>query len=76
MSILSVGLISNLWLWLGIGAAVVLQLVVVYTPFGRLLFGTEPLSVLDWLLIVAVSSLILIVDEVLKRLKVHGTLAT
>ena len=76
VSILSVGLMSNLWLWLGIGAAIVLQLLVVYTPFGQLLFGTEPLGALDWLLIVAVSSLILIVDEVLKRLKVHGTLAT
>ncbi len=76
VSILSVGLMSNLWLWLGIGAAIVLQLLVVYTPFGQLLFGTEPLGALDWLLIVAVSSLILIVDEILKRLKVHGTLAT
>ena len=75
MSILSVGLLGNLWLWLGIGVAVVLQLLVVYAPFGRLLFGTEPLTALDWLLILAVSSSILIVDEILKRLKVHETLA-
>ncbi len=74
VSILSVGLLSNLWLWLGIGVAVILQFLVVYTPFGNLLFGTEPLVALDWLLIVGVSSLILIIDEILKRLKVHGKL--
>ncbi len=75
VSILSVGLLGNLWLWLGIGVAVVLQLLVVYAPFGHLLFGTEPLTTLDWLLILVVSSSILIVDEILKRFKVHGTLA-
>jgi P-type Ca2+ transporter type 2C len=75
VSILSVGLLGNAWLWMGIGVAIVLQLLVVYMPMGHLLFGTEPLTALDWLLILVVSSSILIVDEILKRLKVHGTLA-
>ena len=75
MSVRSGGLLGNLRLCLGIGGAVVLQLPVVYAPFGHLLFGTEPLTARDWLLILVVSSSILIVDEILKRLKVHGTFA-
>ena len=72
-SVFSVGLLSNRWLLLGLGAAVALQVAVVQTPLGALLFKTEPLAVLDWLWIVLVSSSIWIADEILKYLGVHGS---
>jgi len=72
-SVFSVGLLSNRWLLLGLGAAVALQVAVVQTPLGALLFKTEPLAALDWLWIVLVSSSIWIADEILKYLGVHGS---
>jgi len=71
-SIFKIGVFSNRWLLWGIGAAVLLQVATIHTPWGRMLFGTTPLSPMDWLLIVLVSSSIWIVDEILKRLGVHG----
>jgi Ca2+-transporting ATPase len=71
-SVFSIGLLSNRWLLVGLGTAVVLQVAVVQTPLGTLLFGTEPLAAMDWLRIVLVSSSIWIADEILKRLGVHG----
>ncbi len=71
-SVFSIGPLGNRWLLLGLSAAVALQVAVVQTPVGTWLFRTEPLAALDWLWIVLVSSSIWIVDEILKRLGVHG----
>lgn len=71
-SVFSIGILSNRWLLLGLGAAIAVQVLVVQTPLGGWLFGTEPLAALDWLWIVLVSSSIWIADEILKRLGVHG----
>ncbi|QAA76092.1 MAG: hypothetical protein BIP78_0326 [Candidatus Bipolaricaulis sibiricus] len=72
LSVFSLGLFSNRALWVGIGIAVALQLLVVYTPLGHMLFGTVSLTASDWLKILAVGGSILVVDEVLKALGVHG----
>ncbi len=72
MSVLSVGLFSNPWLWFGICLAAVLQVLAVHTGFGQSVFKTVPLTLSDWGAILAVSSSILIVDEILKALGVHG----
>ena len=72
VSVFSVGLFSNLWLWAGIVTAIALQVLVVQTPFGRALFGVEALTLVDWLLITLVASSILIADEILKYFGVHG----
>ena len=71
-SLFAIGLFSNRWLLVGIGAAVTLQVVAIHTAFGRLIFGTTPLSWQDWVLIVLVTSSIWIVDEVMKKLRVYG----
>jgi P-type Ca2+ transporter type 2C len=72
VSIFSVGLFSNPWLWFGIGLAAVLQVLAVHTVFGQSVFKTVPLSLADWAAVLAVSSSILLVDEILKALGVHG----
>ncbi len=42
-------LFTNRWLWTSLGVSVLLQIVVVYAPFLQRAFGTESLSVRDWL---------------------------
>ena len=42
------GLTSNRWLVLAVGVAIVLQLLVLYTPTGQLLFDVEPLALEHW----------------------------
>ncbi len=71
-SVFSIGVFSNRPLLLGVGASILLQLAVIYTPVGQKFFGTTGLSGMDWLLIVAVSSSIWVADEILKRLGVYG----
>lgn len=72
ISVFSAGLFSNPWLWFGIGLAVVLQVLAVHTPFGQSVFKTVPLTLPSWAAIIAVSSSILVVDEILKAMGVHG----
>ncbi len=72
-SIFSIGVFSNRYLLLGVGAAILLQIGVIHTPVGQILFGTTGISWADWLLIAMVSSTIWIADEILKILNVYGS---
>jgi Ca2+-transporting ATPase len=54
-----VRLFTNRWLWAAIGTSLLLQVVVVYTPFLQRAFGTVDLSGLDWLFCTAVASSVL-----------------
>ncbi len=74
VSVFSVGFFTNKWLWVGIISAIILQVLTVHTEIGRTVFRTEVLNFSDWLLVSAVGSSILIIDEILKRLHVHGRL--
>jgi len=65
-SVLSLGLLSNRWLLLGVGVAILLQIGAVQSPIGQLLFGTVDLTAADWLLIALVSSSIWVADELYK----------
>jgi P-type Ca2+ transporter type 2C len=71
-SLFSVGIFSNIWLLLGVGIAITLQLAAVEHPIGQMLFGTTGLSLGDWLLVVLVSSSIWVADEVFKLLGLYG----
>ena len=51
------GLFSNTWLVIAVGVAVTLQLLVLYTPTGQLLFDVEPLGVVHWVQI-AIAALV------------------
>ncbi|MFO7638065.1 MAG: HAD-IC family P-type ATPase [bacterium] len=57
---------GNRALLLGVGIAVVLQVLVIHTPVGPMVFGTVPLSAGDWLRVLALSSSVLVVDEIRK----------
>ncbi|WP_437281398.1 HAD-IC family P-type ATPase [Sorangium sp. So ce375] len=47
-SMLKIGLFSNPWIYVGIGALLALQLGFVYAPFMHTLFGSAPLSLDAW----------------------------
>lgn len=57
---------ANRYLGISLGAAVLLQLAVVYLPFLQRVFHTVPLSISEWLIIIAISFSIVFVEEIRK----------
>ena len=57
---------SNGWIWAAVAISVVLQILVIYVPFLQAAFGTSPLGVEDWLVCLAVSTLVLWPIEIWK----------
>jgi Ca2+-transporting ATPase len=62
------GLFTNRWLWLAIALSVVLQILVVHTPFLQRAFGTISLSPGDWIFCATVASSVLWLREISKWL--------
>jgi Ca2+-transporting ATPase len=56
----------NYWLLIAVAGTLILQIIIVHTPFLQPLFRTTALSLREWLTIVAVSSSILIIGEAVK----------
>lgn len=65
-SIFQVGLFTNKFVLAGLGAAVSLQILAVHASFMQKLFFTVPLSLSEWVLVVAVASTALWADELRK----------
>ena len=63
-----VKLFTNGWLWAAVLLSVLLQFLVVYTPFLQQAFGTVPLGEGDWLFCIAVGSSVLWLREISKLL--------
>ena len=61
-------LFANHWLWAAIGLSLLLQLVVVNVGFLNVAFGTVPLTLDQWLVCVAMGSLVLWLSELRKLL--------
>jgi len=61
-----VNLFRNHWLWIAVGASLVLQVAVIYLPFMQQAFSTTPLNAMDWLLCVGVASSVLWLRELSK----------
>jgi magnesium-transporting ATPase (P-type) len=47
-SVLSVGILSNSWIWVGLAMTVALQAAFTYLPFMNSVFGSAPLAAADW----------------------------
>lgn len=75
-SIFTIGLFSNRWLFLGISAAIVLQILAVHTAVGQTIFGTVSLTVTEWGLSLITASSILWIDELFKLFHLHGKEST
>lgn len=67
-SLLRIGVLSNKWLILCVIASLMLMLVAIQTPFAERIFGTEPLTALDWAIALATSTTVFIAVEVWKAL--------
>ncbi|MCX5711435.1 MAG: calcium-transporting P-type ATPase, PMR1-type [Candidatus Omnitrophica bacterium] len=67
VSLFKLGILSNKKLIAATGISFILQMVVVYTPFLQRVFKTEPLGLLDWFLVIAISSFPLWAMEIVKR---------
>jgi Ca2+-transporting ATPase len=61
-----VHLFTNVWLWGALGISLLLQVVVIYTPFLQRAFGTVSVSPQDWLFCVAIASSVLWLREISK----------
>ena len=68
-SMFQLGLFSNLWIWGGIAAMTVAQLLFTYSPLMNQLFHTAPIGLMDWLHILAVGVIIYLVIGVEKTLR-------
>jgi magnesium-transporting ATPase (P-type) len=61
LSIFSLGLFSNIWVWGGIFFMIMAQLAFTYLPIMNQLFHTAPIGLNDWLHIITVGLIIHIV---------------
>ncbi len=59
---------SNKYIFFAIGASLVLTILAIYTNIGQKIFNTVPLSAFEWLIIILISSLVILVNEVIKAL--------
>jgi len=69
-SVLSVGLFSNKWIWVGIGVTVGLQALFTYAPFMQALFDSRGLSLHQLLVCAGIGVTVLVVLELLPVLVV------
>ncbi len=65
-SLFKLGLLSNRLLLGAIGLAILLQVMVIYTPPFQKLFYTVPLGLEDWAVIILIASSLLVVEELRK----------
>lgn len=65
-SIFSIGFFTNRLIFGGILVELLLQLFIVYQPFGNKIFGTAPLSLDVWLILIPFSIGLLVAEEVRK----------
>jgi len=70
-SMFRLGLFSNPWIWGGIAAMTVVQLLFTYSPLMNRLFHTAPISIMDWVHILAVGLVIYLVIGAEKTLRRH-----
>jgi P-type Ca2+ transporter type 2C len=59
-------LFVNPWLWGAVALSALLQVAVVNVPFLNLAFGTTPLTLDQWLICLAMASLVLVYSELRK----------
>lgn len=75
-SIFSIGVFTNMWIWVGIAAMATAQLLITYSPIMNQLFHTAPISLMDWARILAVGVFIYLVIGAEKWLRQRREMAT
>ncbi len=57
---------GNAYVFIAIGALIILQLIFTYAPFMNTLFGTSPIAGVNWIYVVAAGLIVLVVVEIEK----------
>jgi sodium/potassium-transporting ATPase subunit alpha len=65
-SLFSIDFFSNRLIFAGIAVELLLQLFIVYHPFGNKIFSTAPLSTSTWLVLIPFAALLIIAEEMRK----------
>jgi sodium/potassium-transporting ATPase subunit alpha len=65
-STFSFGLLENPWILWGVGFELLLLLGIIYTPWGRAIFGSAPIPGRVWLFIVSFMVGMLAIEEIRK----------
>jgi len=65
-SVLSLGLFTNRFIFIGIGFELCLQLFIVYHPYGNRIFSTHPISLATWLALLPFALLLFFAEEARK----------
>ncbi|NMB61375.1 MAG: HAD-IC family P-type ATPase [Chloroflexi bacterium] len=68
-SVFKLGLFTNKYLNVAIPTSIVLLLATVYLPFMQRIMQTMPLHLNDWVMIIALSGTVLVVEEIRKALR-------
>lgn len=68
-SVFKLGLFTNKYLNVAIPTSIVLLLATVYLPFMQRIMPTMPLHLNDWVMIIALSGTVLVVEEIRKALR-------
>jgi sodium/potassium-transporting ATPase subunit alpha len=62
-SVFSIGLFSNRLIFIGITTEILLQLFIVYHPWGNRIFSTSPISLHIWLVLIPFAFLLFFAEE-------------
>ena len=65
-SLLTMSPLINPWLLLAISWSIGLHIMIVYVPAMNVIFGIAPHNLYEWYLVMAFSSPVILIDEVLK----------
>ena len=65
-SLFRIGIFTNMKLWGAILVSVIMQIIAVQTPFFNTFLKTIPLTLMDWLYVVLISSSVFVIVEVYK----------
>ena len=56
----------NMWLILAIAGSILSHMMILYVPFFNSIFGIAPLNCKEWMMVIAFSAPVCLIDEVLK----------
>ncbi len=71
-SVWDLGLFSNPWIWIGSGLMTVFQLVFIYAPVFNTVFGTHPMGVYEWVLVLGFSALFSMIIAIEKKIQTRN----
>ncbi len=70
-SMFKIGILSNPWVLFGSATMIILQLFYTYSPVMNRIFGSQPISGKDWLMIIAIALVVYTIIGLEKWLRLH-----